>query len=66
MASVILTKEQHLIFTNRWREAIKLGTNYSTLTLGEILDIAKKKVYYDAPELMDALLVDLAANLKGK
>ena len=64
MAAVALTKDQHKVFTQRWRDAIPYGTNYKAISFAEVLKIAKEKVYHDAPELYEAMLVDLAAGLK--
>jgi hypothetical protein len=52
MLSVALTKEQHQIFTNRWRQVIGYGKDYLSLTKKELLN-AVQKVYYDAPELLE-------------
>jgi hypothetical protein len=49
MLSVALTKEQHQIYTNRWRTLITYGKK--GLTKEYIMDIAKQ-VYYDAPDLL--------------
>jgi len=55
ISSVILTREQHQIFTNKWREAVKYGSDYSKMSVD---DIAKKVkvVYADDSDLMDVAL----------
>ena len=52
MLSVVLTPEEHQIFTKRWREQIPYGTAYEELTKADIWNAAKK-VYYDYPDLLE-------------
>ena len=61
LVAVALTHEQHAVFTKRWRAALPYGQKYSNLK--DILDIAKNKVYYDAPELFEIMVRDLAKKL---
>ena len=61
LVAVALTHEQHAVFTKRWRAALPYGQKYSNLK--DILDIAKNKVYYDAPELFEIMVRDLANKL---
>jgi len=50
--SVALTKEQHRIYTNRWRTEIPYGSNYNVISKKKLLNAAQK-VYKDAPDLLD-------------
>lgn len=50
--SVILTKEQHQVFTNLWRDVIEYGTDYDQLSKGQVLEIAQD-IYKDNPELSE-------------
>ena len=52
MLSVVLTKEEHGVFTRRWRNAIPYGTIYSEVTRSQLWNAAKN-VYIDHPELLD-------------
>ena len=51
MLAVALTKEQHQVYTNRWREAIGYIKDYSNYSKEQITEAAKR-VYYDAPDLL--------------
>lgn len=53
MFSVALTKEEHQLFTQRWRKAIPYNSDYSSLTKSQLWSAARK-VYQDYPELMEA------------
>ena len=50
--SIALTKEQHRIYTNRWRTEIPYGSNYNVISKKKLLNAAQK-VYKDAPDLLD-------------
>lgn len=53
--SVVLTKEEHRLFTNKWREVIhyaKDGERQAEITKKTVLDAAKK-VYNDYPEFYE-------------
>lgn len=52
MLSVVLTKEEHRVFTRRWRNAIAYGTIYSEVTRSQLWNAAKN-VYIDHPDLLD-------------
>ena len=52
MLSVALTKEEHRVFTNRWRSAIPYGTDYASMTADELW-IAAQQVYQDSPQLLE-------------
>ena len=58
--SVVLTKEEHRLFTNLWRETIHYATGESgvTITKEVVLDAAKK-VYKDYPEFYNIVKVFL-------
>ena len=50
MPSVLLTHEEHLVFTNLWREAIP----YGTIDVNpQMVWTAAKRVYKDYPELLE-------------
>lgn len=53
MSSVAVTKDEHQIFTNAWRQVIPYGTDYSSLTKKQIWDAAQE-IYKDSPELLNA------------
>jgi len=55
---IVLTKEEHRLFTNLWREAIHYATGESgvTITKEVVLDAAKK-VYKDYPEFYNIVKV---------
>jgi hypothetical protein len=53
MLSIVLTKEEHQIFTNAWRKAVKYGTDYFEMTPEQVYEHAKK-IYKDYPELIEA------------
>ncbi|MFV0305327.1 MAG: hypothetical protein ACK5IC_07600 [Moheibacter sp.] len=55
MMSMVLTKEEHQIFTNAWRKAIPYGQDYaSNYSEKEIKKIAKD-IYKDYPEILKTL-----------
>ena len=49
MPSVVLSHEQHLAFTNAWRQAISYGIDY---TVPMIWDAAQN-IYQDYPDLLN-------------
>jgi hypothetical protein len=59
MASVVLTKEEHQIFTNAWREKIGYeGSKAATTTLNATRDQvenAAREIYKDYPEILKHL-----------
>ena len=60
MASVVLTKEEHQVFTNAWREAIPYATEgavgLTTKTATpEIVEQAARNIYKEYPEILKAL-----------
>ena len=63
MISVVLTKEQHQLFTNLWSDAIARGTNYTIYKNWDDLRDIAKEVYRDYPELF-ALLDQYMNSLK--
>ena len=54
MLSIALKKDEHQIFTNKWRELIPYGSNYDVMDTDKIFDAARK-VYADCPEILNAL-----------
>lgn len=54
MLAMVLTKEEHRVFTNAWREAIPYGTKYKDLTQ-EYIEKKAKKIYKDYPKILEAL-----------
>ena len=54
MLSVALTKGQHRVFTNRWRDVIGYLGVYKHLKPNDILNVARK-VYEDTPELLEVV-----------
>jgi hypothetical protein len=53
MLSIVLTKEEHQVFTNAWRQAIPYGTNYAQLSK-EFLWGKAQEIYANYPELLEA------------
>ena len=43
MPSVILTKEEHQIYTNAWRSRFSYGSDYNNITYGSIIDFCKSE-----------------------
>lgn len=54
MPSIVLTKAEHLIFTNKWRKAIPYGKGTAAATKEKVLEAAKD-IYKDYPEILKAL-----------
>lgn len=60
MASIVLTKSEHQVFTNAWRNEIGLNgtfvTTYTTETATkEVIFAAARRIYKDYPEILIAL-----------
>ena len=55
MISVVLTKDQHAVFTKLWRDFVPYGTNYSKFVKWEDVREIARKVYADYPELFALL-----------
>ena len=55
MISVVLTKDQHTVFTKLWRELVPYGTNYGKFAKWEDVREIARKVYADYPELFALL-----------
>ncbi len=53
MLSIVLTKEEHRVFTNRWRDLVPYGMDYAVLTKDEIWGFAQD-IYANNPELLEA------------
>ncbi len=53
--SIVLTKEEHRVFTNKWRDAIEYGINYDKeLSIDEIRTVYKN-IYADYPDIIKVL-----------
>lgn len=52
--SIVLTKEEHRVFTKKWRECIQYGTNYNEVSIEEIIT-SYHKVYADYPDIIKTL-----------
>jgi hypothetical protein len=52
MLSMVLTKTEHQVFTNKWRQLIPYGTKKTSKK--ESMNAARK-VYKDYPEILDVL-----------
>ena len=55
MQSIVVTKEEHRLFTNQWRKEIPYGTK--DLTRDQIMEVAKE-IYKDYPEILKALNIE--------
>jgi hypothetical protein len=53
MLSIVLTKEEHQVFTNSWRQAIPYGTDYAQASR-EFLWSKAQEIYANYPELLEA------------
>ncbi|MFK8288388.1 hypothetical protein ACI76W_03930 [Capnocytophaga canimorsus] len=51
MLSMVLTKEEHQVFTNTWRKAIPYGTKPTE----KQIKAAAKEIYKNYPEILKAL-----------
>ena len=55
MKSIVVTKEEHRVFTNQWRKLIP----YNTKQVSESeIKAAAKQVYKDYPDILKALGLD--------
>lgn len=54
MLSIVLTKEEHQVFTNAWRKKFPYGTDYTKVTQQQVESFAKT-VYKDYPEILKGL-----------
>jgi RHS repeat-associated protein len=54
MLSVVVTKQEHQVFTNAWRKAIPYGTDYSTVPQQQIMSYARD-IYANNPAILKAL-----------
>ena len=54
MLSIVLTKAEHLIFTNEWRALIPYGEGTANATK-EVVERAAKQIYKNYPEILKAL-----------
>ena len=54
MASIALTKAEHQVFTNAWRQLIPYGQGTRNATPQQITNAAKR-IYKDFPEILKAL-----------
>lgn len=60
MASIVVTPQEHVMFTKAWRSIIgydgdvKVGVTTSRATLKKVIEAAKE-VYRDYPEILKSL-----------
>ncbi len=59
MLSIVLTKEEHVIYTKAWRKAIGYANdgnplNTMTATKDDVIKAAKE-IYKDSPEILNAM-----------
>ena len=57
--SIVLTREEHRVFTNRWRQAIGYNNMNSPLITSRatraLIWEKAQEVYYDRPDLLEAI-----------
>ena len=54
MLCIVLTPEEHLVFTRQWRQKIPRGTGTANASRTEI-EQAAREIYADFPEILQAL-----------
>jgi hypothetical protein len=54
MLSAAVTKAEHQVFTNAWRQAIPYGQGTANATKDQVLNAARQ-IYKDYPEILKAL-----------
>jgi hypothetical protein len=52
--TVVLTRNEHTVSTNAWREAIPRGSETLDVTKGQIIDAARS-IYADHAEILNGL-----------
>lgn len=52
--AVLVTKEEHQVFTNAWRGAFEYGTEYGEVAMREVLSRARS-IYSEYPAILKAL-----------
>ena len=55
MPSVVVTRAEHQVFTNAWREAIPYGPTGTGRATPAQVEAAARQIYRDYPEILDAL-----------
>lgn len=53
-ASIVVTRSEHQVFTNAWRQAIPYGAGTRTASRAQI-EGAARQIYADYPEILQAL-----------
>jgi len=56
--AVAVTRAEHQVLTNRWRNRIPYGADYNMLTNSQVWDVAQY-VYRDFPALLDVARIAL-------
>ena len=52
--SIVLTKEEHRVFTQKWRKEIPYGSDYSDFNIDDIKSMYAK-IYSDYPDIIKVL-----------
>lgn len=55
MPSVVVTRAEHQVFTNAWREAISYGPNGTGMATRAQVEGAAQQIYREYPEILQAL-----------
>lgn len=53
--TVVVTKEEHQVFTSAWRKAIPCGRSGTGSATRSQIENAVRQVYRDYPEILEAL-----------
>jgi hypothetical protein len=53
-ATIVVTRSEHQVFTNAWRQAIPYGRGTQTASRDQI-EGAARQIYADYPEILRAL-----------
>ncbi|MDX8036021.1 DNRLRE domain-containing protein [Lentzea sp. BCCO 10_0856] len=54
-ATIVLTRSEHQVFTNAWRQAIPTGPGGTALASRAQIENAARRIYADYPEILKAL-----------
>ena len=55
MPSIVVTRAEHQVFTNAWREAIPYGPNGTGMATRAQVEGAARQIYREYPEILQAL-----------
>ena len=55
MPSIVVTRAEHQVFTNAWREAIPYGSNGTGMATRAQVEGAARQIYSEYPEILRAL-----------